>query len=170
VKTNLVLFGFMGSGKSSVGKLAAASLGLQFVDMDHVLEEKNGCTIEEIFSVQGEAYFREIESRLVEELSKQDGLLISTGGGVVLKEQNIQNFAAKGFLVHLEVDPETAFQRTRGSKRPLLKTADPLATIRELMKLRSPLYRSIPNKINTSNRSVQDVSAELIQLYQKSNL
>lgn len=162
---NLVLFGFMGSGKSTVGKLAAEKLKLKFVDMDQLLEERHGCTIEEMFSIQGEAFFRQAESDLVAELSKQESLLISTGGGVVLRDENMALFKASGIPILLKVDAERAFERTRGSKRPLLKSEDPSKRVRELLEARMPLYAKISNVVDTINRPVADIVADVIQIY-----
>jgi shikimate kinase len=165
MKMNLVLFGFMGSGKSTIGRHVAKALGLTLIDMDQVLQEREKSKIEDIFATKGETYFRDLETNLVNELSQQEGLVISTGGGVVLRQENIQNFSKNGVLVLLNIDAETAFLRTKGSKRPLLQSADPASTIRELLEKRKPFYNQVPNSVETCHRSIQEIVQDIVRIY-----
>lgn len=164
---NLVLIGFMGSGKSAVGRIVAGELNLRFVDMDRWIEEDVGCSISEIFSKKGEAFFREIESHAVEEIGAQEGQVISTGGGVILKKSNIDRLREKGVLICLHVDVATAIARTHShSHRPLLDGNSP-ERIRALLMERQPLYDSIPNGVETTGRSAHEVARSVIRIYRQ---
>src|SRR5436305_14966193 len=113
---NLVLVGFMASGKTSAGKLAAHRLGMKFIDMDEILEQRNNQTIYEIFEKKGEEFFRKHERELVRELASQQDLVIATGGGVVLDPNNIRDFGRTGIVVCCWVDPHVAAVRSQRSK------------------------------------------------------
>jgi shikimate kinase len=163
---NLVLIGFMGSGKSTVGKLVAAHLEMEFMDVDHWIEEKEGVLISEIFECAGEKAFRDIESKAVEELAQKQNLVLATGGGVVLRPSNLEALRKNGVLIHLYVDAETVLQRTKKhAHRPLLKTEDPLAKIKSLMEERRSLYEAIPLTVNTVGRLTQDVAKDVESLF-----
>lgn len=163
---NLVLFGFMGSGKTTVGRLAAVELGLKFVDMDHWIEQEEGCSITEIFSAIGEAGFRDLESRAAQTLASQAGLVIATGGGVVLRSANIGTFGRTGVLICLRIDAATALARTRGhSHRPLLKGDHPAERISALLDQRKPFYDAIPNGVESAGRPPREVAREVIRIY-----
>jgi shikimate kinase len=140
-RTNIVLIGFMGSGKSSVGRLIAQRLGFQFIDTDALIVERAGLPIAEIFARQGEASFREQETAVLRSLGMWNRGVISTGGGIVLREENRTLLQALGFVVWLTANEEVLFERvSRNRKRPLLDTADPRATLHELLEQRRPLY------------------------------
>ena len=142
-RTNIVLIGFMGSGKSSIGRLVAARLGFQFVDTDAVLVEREGREIAEIFAREGEARFRDLESAVLASLSARDRCVISTGGGVVLREENRALLHDLGFTVWLTASEDVIFQRvSRNTKRPLLQTANPRETVAQLLAARRPLYEA----------------------------
>src|SRR5205814_6044175 len=122
--------GFMGSGKTAVGKRAAEKLGLTFIDMDAEIERKAGRKISDMFSHEGESYFRFIERREAMELSSKQGLVIATGGGVVLDPDNLKDFRKSGIVVCLWLDAQTAYERTRrATHRPLLQSEDPRTRI-----------------------------------------
>lgn len=141
LRQNIVLIGFMGSGKSSVGRRVAAQLGFKFVDADAVLVKQEGREIAEIFASEGEERFRDLESAVLESLKSLTGCVISTGGGVILRERNRALLRALGFVVWLTASEDTLFARvSRTSKRPLLQTADPRATVTALFAARRPLY------------------------------
>ncbi len=143
-RTNIVLIGFMGSGKSSIGRRVATQLGFQFVDTDALLVERDGRAVTDIFAQDGETRFRELETAVLESLGTRDRCVISTGGGVILREENrvlLRNF---GFVVWLTASEDVIFNRvSRNTKRPLLHTADPRATVRQLLAARRPLYEAI---------------------------
>lgn len=140
-RPNLVLVGFMGSGKSSIGRAAAHRLGFQFVDTDALVIERAGLEISEIFARHGEDHFRDLETRVIESLSPFTRYVIATGGGAVLREQNRQLLRELGYVVLLTASPEIIYERVgRSTKRPLLQTADPKAVIARLLAERAPAY------------------------------
>ena len=148
---NIVLVGFMGTGKSAVGKRLANRLGMTFVDMDTVIEERAGKPIPRIFAEEGEPRFRAMERELARELSGQSGLVIACGGGVVLNPDNVLDFNRSGLVVCLTATPEVIFERTsRARNRPLLEEQDRMRRIRELLEKRQALYDAIPHQVDTS--------------------
>ncbi len=166
MKKNLVLTGFMGAGKSTVGKALAAKLGLRFVDTDEEIERRAGMKIAEIFQKHGEPHFRELERRVVEEVSKLEGCVIVTGGGVVLNKENISNLRKNGVIVYLHAEPEVIYQRLRGdTSRPLLRVDNPLRRIKELMEQRAPYYANHDYMVDTSKLSVEEVVEGVAKLY-----
>ena len=141
--TNIVLIGFMGSGKSSIGRLVAGRLGFQFMDTDALLVERDGREIAEIFAQDGEARFRDLESSVLESLNARNRCVISTGGGVILREENRALLRGLGFTVWLTASEDVIFDRvSRNTKRPLLHTANPRATVTQLLAARRPLYEA----------------------------
>lgn len=163
---NLVLLGFMGTGKSAVGRRVAALAARPFLEMDAELERRAGKPIARIFAEDGEAAFRDLESALAEEWGRKDGAVISCGGGVVLREQNLQALGAHGVLVCLTARPDVILERTaRSKKRPLLDVADPDAKIRELLAARAPHYARVPHQLDTSDADVDAVAERLLDLW-----
>ena len=159
---NIVLFGFMGTGKTSVGKKVAADLGMNFVDMDHVIEEREGRVISDIFATDGEAYFRELERALVKELSAGSGMVIGTGGGVVLNADNVADFAASGLAVCINVEPDEILARLEDDgSRPLLAEGDKLAKIKSILETRKDFYASVPMQVTTTGCSIQESAARV---------
>src|ERR1043165_6954949 len=139
---NLALIGFMGSGKSSVGRLVASILHFTFLDTDDVIEARAGASISEIFKHQGETVFRVMESRIVEELKRRDKTVISTGGGLPVDEQNMASLKSHALTVCLWASPEKILQRVKDqTHRPLLNEPDPLAKIRQLLAEREKFYK-----------------------------
>jgi dihydroorotase len=148
---NIVLMGFMGTGKSTVGKKLAARLGMTFLDMDTLIEERAGKPIPKIFEEDGEPHFRALERTLTRELSQRNGLVIACGGGVVLNPDNIRDYSQTGLVVCLTATPETILKRTsRAKNRPLLEEPDRLKRILDLLEQRRHLYAAIPHQINTT--------------------
>ena len=142
-RTNIVLIGFMGSGKSSIGRLVAGRLGFQFVDTDTLLVARDGREIAEIFAHEGEARFRDLETSVLESLGTRDRCVISTGGGVILREENRALLRGLGFTVWLTASEDVIYARvSRNTKRPLLHTANPRATVTQLLAARRPLYEA----------------------------
>jgi shikimate kinase len=151
---NIVLCGFMGSGKTTVGKALAARLGLQFVDMDAYIENKAGTSVSELFQKRGEPYFRQLESRAAKALTSRSGLVIATGGGAVLNKKNVLTFKSGGVIVYLDVPPEVIINRLAGDQtRPLLNQPDRDSALLELYRKRQPLYRAAADIVvrNTDN-------------------
>ncbi len=140
---NVVLVGFMGSGKSSVGRLVARTLRGRFVDTDRLVIDHTGRQITEIFAEKGEGFFREEESRALRSLLGGKGLVVATGGGIVTEPENLPILKELGFIVWLTATEETIWERvSRNTKRPLLHSEDPRGTIRALLEKRTPLYQA----------------------------
>ena len=168
---NIVLVGFMGSGKTWVGKLIAERTGMPVIDMDAMIVERAGKPITEIFADEGEAHFRKLERELVQELAATEGNIISTGGGVVLNPDNIADFEKTSLVVCLLVDAESVLDRVRhDDSRPLL-AVDKEKAIVELLESRKELYESVTHKIDTSGRPFPPVQTaeEIIELYTSFN-
>ncbi len=162
---NIVLVGFMASGKSTVGRELSRQLSLEVVDTDDLIEEKAEKTISEIFSEDGEEALRDLESEIAQDVSKLTGHIIITGGGIVLREANIQALKMAGPVFCLTASPEVILQRTQGtSHRPLLQTPDPLSKIRELLRLREPFYAKADHIIDTSSLTILEVAAYIIDI------
>ena len=139
---NIALTGFMGSGKSTVGFFLAEILRFELVDTDKVIEERQGRRVTEIFAEMGEPAFRAMETDLVGEVSRRSGLVIATGGGLILNPANRTRLRQSALIACLWASPETIFERVRTqSHRPLLRGPDPLHRIRELLEERAPVYR-----------------------------
>jgi|JI10StandDraft_1071094.scaffolds.fasta_scaffold100559_3 shikimate kinase len=141
---NLYLIGPMGAGKTSIGRHLADQFSLPFIDLDHALEERHGIGIPLMFELEGEAAFRRRESAMLGELVKQDGVVLSTGGGAVLDADNRRQLSSHGFVVWLDVDVETQLQRLRNDRqRPLLAAQDRRAKLEQMAQVRNPLYAEI---------------------------
>ncbi|WP_291008400.1 shikimate kinase [Hydrogenophaga sp.] len=149
----LVLVGLPGSGKSTVGRQLSRRLQLPFLDSDHVIEQRLGCSIREYFEHAGEERFREIESSVLDEISRGEPAVISTGGGSVLRPMNRQRLRERGQVVYLRSTPEELFRRLRHDrKRPLLQVEDPLQRLRDLYEERDPLYRETAHFVIETGR------------------
>ncbi len=160
---NIVLLGFMGTGKTAVGKMVARKLKMKYVDIDGEIEKETKMTISHIFVEFGEEYFRELEKKMVLKISRQDKQVISAGGGVVLNPENIENLKSNGFLICLDASVEVIYRRTRRfAHRPLIKTADPQKSIGELLKKREKHYAVIKNHIDTSDLTKEEVAEQII--------
>lgn len=159
------LVGPMGAGKSTIGKYLARHLGLAFVDTDTEIETRTGADIPWIFDVEGEAGFRDREQQVVEEMTLVDHIVLATGGGVVMRAENRQALAARGFVIYLHATVAEQVRRTRNDrKRPLLQTGDPERVLRELMAVRDPLYREIADHvIDTDGCGPRTVAQRLLQ-------
>jgi shikimate kinase len=163
---NLVLTGFMGTGKSSVGRQAAAHLRFQFVDTDALIEARAGRSIAEIFAQQGEAGFREQERQVVASLRQLKETVISTGGGLILNPANLASLREHALVVCLWASPDTVHERTRrASHRPLLRSSEPLTAIRQLLAAREPFYRQADVLVNTEQRSLREVTQQVLNAF-----
>ena len=160
---NFFLVGLMGAGKSSVGRQLANILHKDFIDSDAEIEHRTGVDIPLIFELEGEAGFRQRESRVIEDLTQQHDIVLATGGGVVLDARNREALKNRGFVIYLQASVEQLFERTaRDRRRPLLQTGDPRARLTELLQQREPLYEEIADLIvNTDRRSVRQVVDEI---------
>ena len=163
---NVVLVGFMGSGKTAVGTEIASRLGWEFVDTDDVIETRTGRTIPDIFDEDGEDAFRDLESDAVRESAKRTGVVISVGGGAVLRPDNVTALRRTGVLFLLDATPEAIYERiSHNTHRPLLDVPDPVARIRELMETRRPFYGLADVIIDTTGRTVPDIADALLVRY-----
>jgi len=167
---NLVLFGFMGTGKSLIATKLQKILNLDLWDMDRMIEQKEGKTIDRIFSEEGEEYFRELEKNMSRELSEKSDLIISTGGGVVLNERNIRNLGKNGVCFCLNASPETIFDRVKDeTHRPLLQTTNPLDTIRSILESRINHYSKVQFQIDTDEKVPDEICAEILSIFNNYN-
>lgn len=149
----LTLVGMPGSGKSTVGRQLSRRLGLPFIDTDHQIEQRIGCSIREFFEQQGEAAFRDLEESVVDELTQLPEAVLATGGGAVLRASNRQRLRDRTKVVYLRSTPEDIFRRVRhDSSRPLLQVKDPMARLRELFAERDPLYRETAHFVIETGR------------------
>jgi shikimate kinase len=165
MKTNIALIGFMGTGKTAVGRLLAKKLGRKFIELDSVIEKKAGKSIPEIFMEDGEIAFRELEIEATKEVARKKRAVIACGGGVVLNRINIDRLKEGAVMIHLTAPPSVVLKRTlrEVGKRPLLNVDNPLATIHELLKFRKPLYeRAADTTINTGRLDISAVAQQII--------
>ncbi len=168
-KPNIVLIGFMGTGKTSIGKRLSTQLRMRYVDTDELIEEESGRYISDIFAEDGEPAFRELESETVRKVSKLHNHVISTGGGVVLKEANMVELKRNGIVFCLNATAEEIYQRVEHqSHRPLLQTPDPLAKIRSMLEERHPYYAKADYTVETTGRSFEEVMAYIKSVFLKS--
>jgi shikimate kinase len=161
---NIVLTGFMGTGKTEVGRELSRLLGMSFIDIDHEIEKSEGCTITALFASRGEEYFRQVEASIIRQFSSVQGAVISTGGGAVLREENIKTLQSTGVIICLTADLQTILQRTDGhDNRPLLLSADRKARITELLEQRKPFYEKAGTMIDTEGKTPLQVAEEIIE-------
>jgi shikimate kinase len=155
----------MGSGKSTIGRLTAHSLGFDFVDTDHLIADSAHRNIPQIFAAEGEAGFRKRESAALQSLVERQNHVIATGGGIVTVPANLPVLRQLGFVVWLSADPMTLYIRTaHGPPRPLLATEDPAAKLRELSEVRGPIYEEVCDmKITTDDLSTEEVAYGLAE-------
>ena len=160
MKNNIALIGFMGAGKSAVGRALAVKLGMEFIEMDALVTERCNKSIAEIFQQDGEPAFRRIEAEVARDVAGKKGAVIACGGGIVLKPANMDALKETCEIVYLEVLPSVVLARVSwsGQKRPLLEVPDPASAVHELLKFRRPLYEKAADiTIDTSDLAVQDV-------------
>ena len=165
VPSNIFLIGSMGAGKSTIARRLAATLDKEFVDADRELEQRTGVGIPLIFELEGEAGFRKRERELLAELVMRNDIVLATGGGVVLAAENRANLAARGFVVYLDAPVDLLVARVaRDRHRPLMQTPDPKATMRDIVRVRDPLYReSADIVVRSTHRSSRFVVREILQ-------
>ena len=162
---NIFLIGFMGSGKSTIAKQLKKELDMELVEMDQRIVDEQGMSINDIFAQKGEEAFRDIESQLVVDLGNQEASIISCGGGVVIRPQNVENMKKSGKIVFLTATPETILERVKGgTDRPLLNGNMNVPYIKEMMDKRRDFYEGAADiKISTDNKSVKEISDEIIE-------
>lgn len=163
---NIALIGFMGTGKTSVGRLVADQLHFEFLDTDDVIETQRGLAIAEIFSTDGEPAFRKLEQKLVGDLASRSKTVIATGGGLPAQPGNLSDLKAHALVVCLWASPEKIWERVKNqTHRPLLHDADPQKKIRELLAAREPFYKQADVLLNTELRSVREVAQQVVHQF-----
>jgi shikimate kinase len=167
-RRNLVLIGFMGTGKTTIGRHCAARRGVRLYDSDHEIERRAGCSIPHLFAARGEATFRELERDVIADLSRPRGVVLSTGGGVPLDAQNAACLRAGGLVILLKAAPEVILRRIGNAQsRPLLaQSSDPRARIAELLEEREEAYRTAAHCcVDTTGRTTAELVSAILMLY-----
>ena len=162
-KKNIILCGFMGCGKSTIGNLLSKKTGMSFIDLDKYIEKKENKTVAEIFADNGEDYFRQLERDASKELSQKKSLVIATGGGTLTFQENVDAFKTSGKIVLLDVPVEVVSERLQGdTTRPLLNRPDKEKAMRELYEKRMPLYQNAADVVVNAANSPLQVCMEII--------
>ncbi|MBN2156552.1 MAG: shikimate kinase [Candidatus Lokiarchaeota archaeon] len=168
MKLNVILIGFMGSGKSTIGKKLADELGMEFVDMDELIQSTLNMSIKQIFQEQGEHAFREHERLLSKELRKKSNLVIATGGGVILEPQNMEFLSENGMIIYLKSDFKTIIDRIEHSASRPLYEMDNTENFRNLFRFREPLYQKYADYvIQVSNNHISSIVKKIKQKIKK---
>lgn len=170
--TSIFLVGPMGSGKSTVGRALANKIGYQFVDSDREIEARCGVDIPTIFDYEGEVGFRDRESRMIDELTCLSGIVLATGGGSILREENRERLTSRGYVILLQVDIKEQLRRVAfDSSRPLLQTDNPEARLQSLMEEREPIYKALANvEISTDSRRMYHVVTRILRHLKKNKI
>lgn len=160
---NIFLIGFMGSGKSTVASCLSRNYGMGMIEMDEVIAKHEKMSISDIFAQKGESYFREAETRLLREIEEDGHKVVSCGGGVILREENVQEMKKKGRIVLLSAKPETILERVKGNdNRPLLAGKKDVNSICEMMEERRPRYEAAADvEISTDGKTAEEISKEI---------
>ncbi|MDD5276008.1 MAG: shikimate kinase AroK [Methylovulum sp.] len=164
---NIYLVGLMGAGKTTIGRQLARTLKLPFYDSDKAIEERTGVDIPTIFEFEGEEGFRDREQKMIQQLTQMRGIVLATGGGAILREENRNLLKENGFIVYLQCSVERILERTRrDTQRPLLQTENPKERIEHLFLQREPLYLSCADfKVNTGIMASKDVVEYILEEY-----
>ena len=159
---NIVLVGFMGTGKTAVGKVLAEKLNMRYVSIDGLIESREGRTIKDIFRDDGEPHFRRVEKEVVREISGAAGQVIDAGGGIVLDEENLRNLQKGGIVICLWAEAQTIDERTKGhGHRPLLNVDDPEKSIKDLLESRKPFYKKADFHVDTTGLDISAVAGRI---------
>ena len=160
----VVLVGLMGAGKTTVGRLLAARLSFPFADSDHEVEHRTGVSVATVFEIEGEDGFRRRESTVIRDLLNTPSMILATGGGAVLRQENREAIRQADMVAYIAVDPKMLYERTRHDRnRPLLQVSDPLAKLTELHALRDPLYREVSTIVIDGNRNNAKQIVDLLE-------
>ena len=166
MKTNIALIGFMGTGKTAVGRRLAEKLDMKFIEQDALIEQRAGKTIPEVFRQDGEIAFRELEIEVTKQTAQEEHSVIACGGGLVLNKINIDRLKESSRIVYLTASPGAILKRVSNEKeqRPLLEVDNPILTIQELLRYRNPFYqRAADITINTSRLDINTVAEQIIE-------
>lgn len=164
---NIVLVGFMGTGKTAVAQELSKRLNMPVLNLDDMIERDQKKSINEIFKEYGEPYFREVEKKITKFVSQKEGVIIDAGGGIVLNEENVKNLKRNGILFCLNATPDVILERTKGFKhRPLLTVDNPKKQIEELLEKRRPFYSKADFIIDTSDKNISQVADIIIKKYE----
>lgn len=162
---NIVLVGFMGTGKTTIAIELSHRLGMKYVSTDDLIEKRERCTINEIFTKSGEDYFRDIESAVIRDTICMDNLVIDTGGGAVIRDENVAYMKSSGVIICLTADEDVIMERTKKYKhRPILNVEDPKRKIRDLLVRRSPYYAKADYTIDTGKLTVRQVIDKIAEI------
>jgi shikimate kinase len=164
---NIALIGFSGIGKSTIGKIVADKLALQFVDTDKLIESRLNMTIKRIFAEHGEEYFRQIEKEVIQECSHKNGIVIATGGGAVLNTNNIESLKVNGLVILLKARLDIIYRNVcKDQTRPLLAGSEnPMDRINKLLEARAEYYKNNHCEIDVSDMTIEQAADEVIKLY-----
>lgn len=161
---NIVLTGFMGTGKTEVGRELSNILGWKLIDIDDEIVKTKNMSINDIFTQLGEPVFRDMETEMIKKVSAKRNVIIATGGGAVLRRENMDILRDNGIIVCLTATPETILKRTsRNDERPLLNVASPLKMIKELLSFREPFYEKADIMIDTESRAPRQIAEEILE-------
>ncbi|MDD5259974.1 MAG: shikimate kinase [bacterium] len=162
---NIVLIGFMASGKTVVGKILAAKLNMKYIDVDETIEKNTGQAITDIFKKHGESVFRDMETKAIKCVALLDHFVIAVGGGAVMRAENVQELRSNGKLVYLSASPEAILRRIGDAKsRPLLaKEPDKLKKIKEMLAHREPIYKECDFRVDTTMLKIEQVADKIVE-------
>lgn len=162
---SIILTGFMGTGKSAVGKALAEKLSFRLIDTDAMIEERAGTSINKLFEKKGENFFRDLETEVIRDIAGTKNAIVITGGGAVIREINIENLRKCGTIVCLTATPDEIYKRIKDeTHRPLLRVDDPVGKIKKLLEIRKEFYERSDNFVDTTELSVVEVADRIIGL------
>jgi shikimate kinase len=163
---NIILIGLMGTGKTTIGKILSKKYSMQFVDTDDLIEKQQKVEIKEIFKAHGESFFRKLEAELLTELERKDNLIISTGGGLPIFNNNIEKLLLIGNCIWLEAGKKTIIRNVgNDSNRPILNNPDREKTIEKLLNERNIIYEKAHFKINVDEKTVEQIVSEIDKIF-----
>lgn len=165
---NIYIVGFMGSGKTTVGKILADRLNKQFIEMDQVIEQRTNKKIADIFAEYGQDYFRKLETSLLQELSTQNDLVISCGGGLICNNTNLKILKTSGIVFNITASAQIIYERTKkDSHRPILNVKNPLNTIKTLLGVRKPYYEQAHYTVESEKQTPEQVANSIMEILKK---
>ena len=168
LQKNIYFVGMMGSGKSAIVRSLSKLFDVKGLDVDDLIEKQQGSSIKKIFDEKGEEYFRKLETGVLKDISKKSGFLIATGGGVVIREENLEMLKRNGVVFSLAATPEEIWKRVGHEiHRPLLQALQPLDRIRQMLAVRAPFYARANCIIHTTGLSIEEVTDQIIEVFQK---